>query len=115
MAREERIFEIQADLIAMFAHPRRLMILDLLADGEKSVGDIAEELDVPIQNVSQHLRAMKDRGVVASRKAGQTVYYRITNPKFSQCCQLARSAIIEELAKTSDLAAQEPEPAATSE
>lgn len=107
------IFEIQADLIAMFANPKRLMIMDCLGDGEKSVGEIAEAIDSPIQNVSQHLRVMKDRGVVTSRKVGQTVYYRVTNPKFSQCCKLARTAITEELAKRGSLV--EPAPESTEE
>jgi DNA-binding transcriptional ArsR family regulator len=98
-----RIFELQADLIAMFANPRRIMIVDILGEEEMSVGAIAEALDLPIPNVSQHLRVMKDRGVVASRKEGQTVFYRMTNPKFCQCCKMVRSAIIEELAKNGQL------------
>ncbi len=98
-----RIFEMQADLIAMFANPRRIMIVDILGDRELSVGAIAEALDLPIPNVSQHLRAMKDRGVVASRKDGQTVFYRMTNPKFCECCKMVRAAIIEELAKNGEL------------
>jgi ArsR family transcriptional regulator, virulence genes transcriptional regulator len=98
-----RIFEIQADLIAMFANPRRIMIINILGEEEMSVGAIAEALDLPIPNVSQHLRVMKDRNVVASRKEGQTVYYRMTNPKFGQCCKIIRTAIIEELAKNGEL------------
>lgn len=115
MAKEgSRIFEIQAELIAMFANPRRLMILDILGESERSVGDIAEELEVSIQNVSQHLRVMKDRGVVASRKVGQTVFYRVTNPKFSECCKLVRSAIIEELTKRGDILEEAAAPVRTS-
>ncbi len=97
----------------MFANPRRLMILDILGEGERPVGEIAEELEVSIQNVSQHLRVMKDRGVVASRKVGQAVYYRVTNPKFSECCRLVRTAIVEELAKKGDLLGEVREPAGT--
>ena len=106
---KQRIFEIQAELVAMFAHPKRLMIMDMLSLGEQSVGELAAELEVSLQNVSQHLRVMKDRGVLESRKAGQTVFYRITNPKFSQCCKLVRSAIIEERSRRGEILAQVPE------
>lgn len=100
---EQRLFEIQADLMAMFSNPRRIMIMDILHEGEKSVSEIADDLGVTIQNVSQHLRAMKDRGVVVSRKTGQTVYYRPANQKFCDCCRLVRSAIAEELSKHGEL------------
>lgn len=100
---DPRLFEIQADLIAMFANPKRLMILDLLSESELSVGEIAQRLDLPIQNVSQHLRGMRDRGVVVARKAGQAVYYTLSNPKFAQACKLVRAAIAEETAKRGEL------------
>ena len=49
-----------------------------------------------MHNVSQHLRVLKERRLVASRKEAQTVYYRVTNLKFIQGCALIRQALIEQ-------------------
>ncbi|MDY6835909.1 MAG: metalloregulator ArsR/SmtB family transcription factor [Chloroflexota bacterium] len=99
----QRILELQAEMLSVLANPKRLMILNLLNDQEKTVGEIASELEISIQNTSQHLRSMKDRGIVVSRKEGQTVYYKLTNPIFHDCCQLVRRAMVEELNKRESL------------
>ena len=46
--------------------------------------------------MSQHLRVLKERRLVASRKDGQTVYYHVTNQKFMQACALIRQALVEQ-------------------
>jgi ArsR family transcriptional regulator, virulence genes transcriptional regulator len=90
------IFEMHAELCKALANEHRLAILYYLKDGEKCVGDIAAELDISVHLVSQHLRILKQRLLVRSRKEGQTVYYSITNPKFIQACSLIRQALIEQ-------------------
>ncbi len=62
------------------AHPDRLRIIDLLERGEMSVGEIVEALGSRPAAVSQQLGLMRDRGVLAARRQGQHVYYRIANP-----------------------------------
>jgi len=68
------LFELQADLCQMMANPKRIAILELLGQREHSVGELAESLAISISAISQHLRTMKDKGVVANRKEAQTVY-----------------------------------------
>ncbi len=58
-------------------HPGRLMILCNLADGERSVGDLAEDLDMSQSSLSQHLARMRSEGLVETRRESQTVYYRL--------------------------------------
>ena len=60
----------------------------LAAEKEKSVGEIASAVDSSLQNTSQHLRLMKDKGIVASRREGQTVYYRIERDDLVDGCRL---------------------------
>ena len=91
------IFELQADLYQTMANAKRLVIVELLSHGEKSVGAIAEALDSSTSAVSQHLRNMKDKSVVVTRKEGQTVYYRLKNPKIIKGCHLVRQILLEEL------------------
>jgi len=90
------MFILHAQLCQALANEHRLAIMYALKDGEMCVGDLATELDISIPNVSQHLRILKQRLLVRSRKEGQTVYYSITNPKFIQACALIRQALLEE-------------------
>jgi ArsR family transcriptional regulator, virulence genes transcriptional regulator len=90
------IFEMHAELCKALASEHRLAIMYALKDGEKCVGDLAAELQISVHNVSQHLRILRQRLLVRSRKDGQTVYYSITNPKFIQACGLIRQALLEQ-------------------
>jgi len=51
------------------------------------VGDIAARINASLQNTSQHLRLMKDKGILASRREGHVVYYSIVEGKLLQSCQ----------------------------
>ena len=93
------IFRIHADFCQVLSSATRIMIMWLLADGEKSVTQLAESLELPVPNVSQHLRVMRDKGAVITRKDGQSVYYRVANQKFVQGIKLIREGIIEQRRK----------------
>ncbi len=68
-----------AEVLKAVAHPLRLQIVELLQDREFSVGEIVEALGEKQAVTSQQLTMMKDRGVLASRRDGAKVYYRIQN------------------------------------
>ncbi len=87
---------MHAELCKALASEHRLAILYALSDGELCVGDLAAALGISVHNVSQHLRILKERLLVCSRKEGQTVYYSITNLKFIQGCTLIRQALVEQ-------------------
>jgi ArsR family transcriptional regulator len=90
------LFHMHAELCKALANEHRLAILYDLSQGEKCVGDLAAEIGISVHLMSQHLRVLKERRLVRSRKDGQTVYYSITNPKFVQGCTLIRQALIEQ-------------------
>jgi len=91
----DQIFKIHADFCGALANEKRLKILWLLSQGERSVGEIAQEIGIPITNASQNLRVLRDKHAVIEEKKGQQVYYRISNPKFIKGCRLIREGIIE--------------------
>jgi DNA-binding transcriptional ArsR family regulator len=68
----------QADLYRVLSNATRLRILWTLADQELSVGEIAAAAETSLQNTSQHLHLMQDKGILTSRREAQTIYYRIT-------------------------------------
>ena len=90
------VFHAHAELCKALANEHRLAILYTLSQGERCVSDLAAEVGISVHNVSQHLRLLKERHLVRSRKEAQTVYYSITNPKFIQGCTLIRQALIEQ-------------------
>ena len=96
-AHEFMIFELQAELCQIMANPKRVAIIELLSQEEHNVGELAKALDSSISTVSQHLRAMKDKGIVVNRKEAQTVYYRLKNPKLVDGCHIMRDVLLEEM------------------
>ena len=80
-----------ADLIARrfraLGEPLRVRMLDLLRDGELSVNELAERLGAGQQNVSKHLSVLVDAGMLARRKQGNHVYYRIADEGVFALCE----------------------------
>jgi len=93
------IFRIHAAFCTIFSSPIRLQIMDFLGAEEKTVTELAEELNVSLANVSQHLRLMRDQGAVETRRDGRTIYYRIANQKFLQGIRTVREGLLEEFKK----------------
>jgi ArsR family transcriptional regulator len=92
---DQEIFKIHAEFCSILANEKRLRIMWILQEGERSVSDIAETLELSVTNVSQHLKILKNQHAVAERKDGKQVFYRITNPKFIEGCRLIRQGIVE--------------------
>ena len=67
-----------ANVLALAGNDVRLQMLFLLADEQLCVCDLADVLQMTISAVSQHLRKLKDGGIVTARKVGQTVFYTLS-------------------------------------
>jgi ArsR family transcriptional regulator len=80
--------EAQANLFRTFNNAHRILILCTLDDKEMSVGKIANEIEASVQNTSQHLQVMKDRGILTSRRDGQMIYYRMVDRALLKQCGL---------------------------
>ncbi|MBI4331537.1 MAG: helix-turn-helix transcriptional regulator [Chloroflexi bacterium] len=81
----------------VFSHPKRLELINVLREKEMSVGDLSERLGLAIGNLSQHLAMMKQRRILASRKEGNMVYYRIANPKLLDAFDILREMLFEQI------------------
>ena len=75
-------------LMKTLGHRDRLMILCQLADGEKSVGQIADLLEIPQSPLSQHLSRMRKEGLVETRREAQTIYYSLKSGEASRIVEL---------------------------
>lgn len=94
-----RAYDLLAGLLAVLANPKRLMIMDLLGEGAKTVTEIAVALDMTLQNTSQHLHLMKEQAIVVAQRDGQMVTYRLTTPVLKECCEEVRKAMVAEVRK----------------
>jgi DNA-binding transcriptional ArsR family regulator len=102
----EVIYVLHAQILKCLAQPRRLMILDCLHAGEKSVGELAELLDLPQPNVSQHLAALRARDIVATRREGNTIFYSLVDPRIVRACDICHEFLAERMKSNEALASQ---------
>lgn len=93
----DRVFDTAAELFGVLATPLRLRILNAICTGERSVGEIMEAVDSTQPNVSQHLKVLYQAGVVAKRRVGNLVYYRVQSEKAVQLCRTVCTQIAIEL------------------
>jgi ArsR family transcriptional regulator len=80
--------ELQSELLRALAHPVRLAILELLRDGERCVCEIEPELGLRQPNISQHLATLRAARLVATRRDGARVMYRVVDPGVFQILDL---------------------------
>lgn len=73
--------ELVSSLLKAIAHPQRLRILCLLAETESTVSQLESYCGASQSSVSQYLSKMKSEGLLASRRVGQNVYYKIDSPQ----------------------------------
>ena len=94
---DRNLYALQASICQTLAHPKRLEAIDRLRQGEISVTDLAEALDISQPNLSQHLTLMRQKGIVTTRREGLNVYYRLASPKIVKACDLMREVLVEHL------------------
>ena len=95
---DKKLYEMQAELCKTLSNPKRLEILDILKEqGEICVNELAERLEIPKANTSQHLAVLRQAGVVNTRKDGINVYYSLRSQKITDACSLTRDILLERL------------------
>lgn len=83
IAELEKNAERASELLGAMANPRRLMVLCRLVDGEKSVTALAAAVNLSQSALSQHLAKLRERGLVATRRDAQTIYYSLASKEVS--------------------------------
>ena len=89
----------QSALCKVFSSTRRVLIAWVLSNEEMSVTEIAKSVGASMQSTSQHLRLMKDKGILTSRKDGQAVLYRIAENDLMQSCLIFEQSPLPEKAR----------------
>jgi ArsR family transcriptional regulator len=98
MTMKRVFYQFHAEVCKSIVHPKRLEILDLLRDKERHVNELAQLMEVPASNVSQHLAILRNTGVVQKRVEGTTAYYSIVDERVCQAFDLMGEVMKEQLA-----------------
>ncbi len=77
-----------AAIAKALADAKRLCVVERLADGERSVSDLSRDVGCQVPNMSQHLAVLRSAGIVASRREGSTVFYRLADPNVLEVYRL---------------------------
>lgn len=93
---QKALMEAKANVLKALGHPTRLWMAEQLADGEKCVCELAEDIDADFSTISKHLSVLKQAGVVIDEKRGKQVYYRLKVP-----CILNFMPCVEEVIQAS--------------
>jgi rhodanese-related sulfurtransferase/DNA-binding transcriptional ArsR family regulator len=95
---KEALFDAFAEVAKALASGRRAEIADLLAQGERSVEEVAAEIGQSVANTSHHLRSMARAGLVTTRRDGTRVFYRLSSDRVSELLSALRDVAAEHVA-----------------
>jgi DNA-binding transcriptional ArsR family regulator len=82
--------EVKADLFKALAHPARVRALEVLAEGERTVGDLQPLVGIESSHLSQQLGVLRRAGVVATRRDGSSVIYSLADPLVAELLSVAK-------------------------
>jgi len=77
-----------AGIARALADPKRLCVVELLGQGERSVSDLSRDIGCQVPNMSQHLSVLRSAGLVASRREGSTIFYRLVDDRILDAYRL---------------------------
>jgi rhodanese-related sulfurtransferase len=98
------LFDAFASVAQALGSGRRAEIVDLLAQGERSVEEIANEISQSVANTSQHLRVLARAGLVRSRRKGTRIFYRLASERVGDLWAAVRDVAVDHVAEVNQLA-----------
>lgn len=105
------VYQMKAEFFRILGHPVRVRILELLKDGERTVGDLQNELQMDSSGTSQHLGVLRKHGILEGRRVGTSVFYTVRDPRIFQLLEVSRqiltSSLTESQAVLGELAASD--------
>ena len=94
---------VRSNYLKILAHPVRLEIMEYLKEGEKYVGDIVSYIGIGQSNVSRHLSALKQAGILNSRQEGSNVYYSVGDERVFRVLRLVNTILKSNLKERASL------------
>jgi ArsR family transcriptional regulator len=104
-ALDRPLSEIKAELFKALAHPARIRVLEVLAGGERAVGELTPLVGIEASHLSQQLAVLRRARLVTWHKDGARVVYSIRDPELVELLAVAKRLLINTLSETEDLLA----------
>lgn len=99
----DRLRRFKAQIFQALAHPTRIALVEALANGEQPAGKLIEQLGLEQANASQHLGVLRAKQIVATRRAGNQIYYSLRDPVLAQVLDLLRQYFYSHLSETLEM------------
>lgn len=100
---KDKVYTILAKLVKAMANPRRLEIIDLLSQAERSVEEVANQTNMSVANASQHLQTLKESHLVEIRREGNFILYRLANDNVYRSWKDLQAIGMDNLAEVSKI------------
>ena len=99
----EPLYKLKAEFFKTLGHPARVRVLELLVEGEHSVGDLLPQVGIEASHLSQQLAVLRRANVVKARKDGNAVIYSLASPEIADLMAVARRVLTTLLTDQADL------------
>lgn len=98
------VYCMKAELCKAFSDPKRLMLVDMLRNGEATVNELTNQAGLPQAVVSRSLAVLRHYGVVQARRDGNRIYYSLTDNKIIEACDLVHDILLRRIRSQNELA-----------
>ncbi len=97
ISEEDLVFESAAELFGLLSTPVRLKIISAVCHGERNVSELLSQIDTTQPNMSQHLATLYRAGVLAKRREGTQIYYKLQSERVATLCRAVCTQVATEL------------------
>ena len=91
------IHQVKAEFFKTLSHPARIRVLEVLRDGERTVGQLLPEVGIEASHLSQQLAVLRRAGLVQTRKEGSSVIYSVADPDIFELLEVAKRILTSSL------------------
>ena len=99
----EPLYKLKAEFFKTLGHPARVRVLELLVEGDRSVGELLPEVGLEASHLSQQLGVLRRANIVRARKQGNGVIYSLASPDIADLMVVARRVLASLLEDQADL------------
>lgn len=100
------IYQLKAEFFRTLAHPARIRVLEVLSEGERSVGQLVPAVGIEASHLSQQLGVLRRANLVQTRKEGSNVFYSVSNPDIFELLAVAKRILTSSLIESRELLAE---------
>jgi len=93
----KKLYSLHAGLCKTLSNPKRLEILNLLRNKERSVNELVRLAKISQSNISQHLTVLRQSNIVSTKRKGKQIYYKLAYPEMIKACDIIKNILLKQL------------------